>query len=190
MVGWLPLLLMAMKKMKSWNGKITLKMFFVIQGQIHMFPWAWDLAKACTEDSCLNDLTAMLSLITEASKLSTPNGVLLPLHLVSLATYLKKVKRGSFLGPKLATFFRCNPAFTSHSQKSCTTWHIRRFELSKSYSTQLNFRSALEKDDEQGNKQHPLFAATFKKAQKNGSPYGDGPRELCRFVRDWHTHAH
>ncbi|TVU32907.1 hypothetical protein EJB05_24672, partial [Eragrostis curvula] len=30
---------------KSWNGKITSKMFFVIQGQIHMFSWAWALGK-------------------------------------------------------------------------------------------------------------------------------------------------
>ncbi|TVU32908.1 hypothetical protein EJB05_24673, partial [Eragrostis curvula] len=37
---------------------------------------------------------------------------------------------------------------------------------------------------------NPLFEATFDEAKKRNASYATGPRELCRFLRDWHTHCH
>lgn len=187
----------AHRQMKSWNGKITLKMFFVVQGQIHIFPWALKLTQACTEGACLNDLKGTISEVTKASALSTPDGVVYPLHLTELGDYLLKLKLGTgfILSPKLATFVRCNPAFTSHSQKSCVSWHLRRFERSLNSFGQRTMKRLLNdktnfSDWQSHIKNNPLFSRTFKEASDRGSPYCSGPWELCRFIRDWHTHSH
>lgn len=191
---------------KSWDGAITAEMFFVCQGQIHISPSA--IAKKLgSPDARWNDLYALIKLIRNASVLILPppnKTEVYPLHLLDLCNNVEKIsqnysverRRVLAMSSKFATYIRCNPAFLSHSQKSCICWHLRRFEKSKSASGRQHFRTIIEKTKSYGrwtseiiDKNNLLFHDTFEEAKKKGAPYGDNNYDLYRFVRDWHTHG-
>lgn len=180
---------------KSWNGRVYTNMFFLYQGQVHLFPWAMPKF-SCTSDTASNDFKAFGSLLLTESSLRTRTSVLYPLHLESLCNNLKKLPRGSALGLKTGAYVRCHPAFLRHSQRSCIWWHLKRYDMSKNQMDRIKFRALLQKITsvrKQWHKDlrhHPLFASTFETAQQRGVPYGNGAYDLYRFLRDWHTHCH